>query len=165
MTELIQKLVNTLRDELKEYGEMLSLLDRQQHAVIERLAADVFQSVGLIQRQSVTIRETRLRREEVAGEVARDLCQPEDAGFDSLIPRLPADYRPLVKALVDENNELLIRVRQRARQNHLLLSRSLELMQGLLDSLLPSREMRVYNGRGNMQIHEAAPRSLYQAMG
>ncbi len=54
-----------------------------------------------------------------------------------LIPLLPADYRPLVQALVDENNELLVRVRQRARQNHLLLSRSVELMQGLLNTLLP----------------------------
>ena len=28
-----------------------------------------------------------------------------------------------------ENNELLVRVQQRARQNHLLLSRSVEMMQ------------------------------------
>jgi flagellar biosynthesis/type III secretory pathway chaperone len=66
---------------------------------------------------------------------------------------------------VDENNELLTRIQQRARQNHLLLSRSLELMQGLMDSLLPSREVRVYNGRGNMQVHAPADRSFYQGVG
>jgi hypothetical protein len=165
MTEKIQPLINALRDELKEYGEMLALLDRQQHFVIERAAADVFHSAGPIQRQGLTIRDVRAQREECAREVARELLQDPDSGFAVLIPLLPAAYRPLIKALVDENNELLVRVQQRARQNHLLLSRSVELMQGLLDSLLPSREVRVYNGRGNMQIHAGAPRALYQGVG
>ena len=70
-----------------------------------------------------------------------------------------------MKALVDENNELLVRVQQRARQNHLLLSRSVELMQGLLNSLLPGRETRVYNGQGGMDTHSAPPRLLYEAVG
>jgi flagellar biosynthesis/type III secretory pathway chaperone len=165
MTDRIQTLINALRDELKEYGEMLALLDRQQQSVIERAAADVFQSAGPIQRQGSTIREIRAHREECARAMARDLLLEPDTGFVVLIPLLPAAYRPLIKALVDENNELLVRVQQRARQNHLLLSRSVELMQGLLDSLLPSREMRVYNGRGGMQVHQAVPRSLYQGVG
>ena len=165
MTERIQNLVNALRDELKEYGELLALLDRQQQSVIERNADQVFQSVGFVQRQGSTIAQARHRREEFAREIARDLCQEPDAGFALLIPLMPAAYRPLVKALVDENNELLVRVQQRARQNHLLLSRSVELMQGLLDSLLPSSETRVYNGRGNMQVHETVPRSFYQGVG
>ena len=165
MTEKIQDLVNALRDELKEYGELLSLLDRQQQSVIGRVADEVFQSIGFVQRQGTAIAEARTRREGFAREIARDLCQEPDASFALLIPLLPAAYRPLVKALVDENNELLVRVQQRARQNHLLLSRSVELMQGLLDTLLPSREMRVYNGRGNMQTHETAARSLYQGVG
>jgi hypothetical protein len=59
---------------------------------------------------------------------------------------------------VDENNELLVRVRQRARQNHLLLSRSAELMRGLLETLLPSRETRACNGNGTMPTAHADPR-------
>jgi flagellar biosynthesis/type III secretory pathway chaperone len=165
MTERIQNLINALRDELKEYGEMLALLDRQQQSVIARHADEVFQSVGFIRRQAEVFAETRARREECLRVTAVDFAQPADASFAVLIPLLPAAYRPLVKALVDENNELLVRVQQRARQNHLLLSRSLELMQGLLDTLLPSRETRVYNGRGSMQVHETVPRSYYQGVG
>jgi hypothetical protein len=165
MTERIQSLINAMRDELKEYGEMLALLDRQQQSVIERHADEVFQSVGFIRRQADTITETRARREECFRATALDLAQPTEASFAVLIPLMPAPYRPLVKALMDENNELLVRVQQRARQNHLLLSRSLELMQGLLDTLLPSRETRVYNGRGSMQVHETVPRSFYQGVG
>jgi flagellar biosynthesis/type III secretory pathway chaperone len=165
MTERLQNLIDALRDELKEYGEMLALLDRQQLSVIARHADEVFQSVGFIRRQAETISGARARREELLRATAQDHAQPADAGFTILIPLFPAAYRPLVKALVDENNELLVRVQQRARQNHLLLSRSLELMQGLLDSLLPSRETRVYNGRGSMQVHETVPRSFYQGVG
>lgn len=165
MTPRIQDLVNALRDELKEYGEILALLDRQQQSVIDRDADNVFQSIGFIQRQGSTIAEVRALREKCASAIALEFGQPSDASFAVLIPLLPAVYRPLVKALMDENNELLIRVQQRARQNHLLLSRSVELMQGLLDTLIPSREMRVYNGRGNMQVHEAVPRPFYQGVG
>ncbi len=100
-----------------------------------------------------------------AASIALILDQPDHVGFAVLIPLLPPDYRPLLKALVDENNELLVRVRQRARQNHLLLSRSLELMQGLLNTLMPAREMRVYNDHGNMHTHTIVTRSFYEAVG
>lgn len=165
MIESIQQLINALRAELQEYGEMLALLDRQQQMVMERAASEVLQSVGLIQTQAIVVRDARSDRERKQRVVARHAGQPEDATFAALIPTLPIDYRPLTKALVDENNELLARVQQRARQNHLLLARSLELMQGLMDSLLPSREVHVYNGRGNMQAHSTGPRSFYQAVG
>ena len=104
-------------------------------------------------------------RENRRSEMAAVLEQPEESPFGMLIPLFPADYRPLVHALVDENNELLVRVRQRARRNHLLLSRSVELMQGLLDTLLPSRETRVYNGNGTMHTMRNANLSLCNAVG
>lgn len=165
MTDSIQNLINALRAELQEYGGMLALLDRQQQMVMERAAGEVFQSIGLIQTQGLAVRDARARRERNAVVVARELGQAEDAAFAILIPLLPADYRPLVKALVDENNELLVRVQQRARQNHLLLSRSLELMQGLLNSLFQSRETRVYNVQGEMDSFATAPRLLPDVVG
>jgi hypothetical protein len=76
------------------------------------------------------------------------LRPPGNAPFPDLIPLLPPDYRPLLQALVDENNQLLGRVRQRARQNHVLLRRSVELMQELLRTLFPARQTSVYNGQG-----------------
>lgn len=165
MIESIQKLIHALRAELQEYGEMLALLDRQQQMVIERAAGEVFQSIALIQTQGIAVRDARARRGECSQTVAFEAGLAADADLGALIPTLPPDYRPLVKALIDENNELLVRVQQRARQNHLLLSRSLELMQGLINSLLPSTETRVYNGQGGMDSHGATSRLLYEAVG
>src|SRR3984957_7649394 len=150
MIQHIQHLIAALREELQQYGEMLALLDRQHQFIMVRAAEEVFLSISPIQAQGSAIQSARALREKWGCSIAMILLQPDHAGFAVLIPLLPPDYRPLLTALVDENNELLLRVRQRARQNHLLLSRSLELMQGLLNSLMPARETRVYNDQGNM---------------
>src|SRR5690242_10720156 len=102
MTESINKLIAALRAELQEYGEMLGLLDRQQQMVMERLASEVFQSIALIQTQGIAVRDARAHRVECSRVVAAEVGVDEDSNLTALIAKLPADYRPLVKALVDE---------------------------------------------------------------
>lgn len=165
MIESIQTLINAMRAELEQYGEMLALLDRQRQSVTARSADEVFQSIAPIKAQGVAIQNARAHREECRAQVAKTLDREENASFADLIPLLPADYRPLVEALVEENNSLLVRVRQRARQNHLLLSRSLEMMAGLINTFFPSRETRLYNGQGNMHVRGLGLRPLYEAVG
>ena len=124
MMENIKELIEALRDELKNYGEMLALLDLQQEQVKARSAAEIFQSISLIQAQAAAIQAARQHREQCRAAAAHSFLQPDHTPFTGLIPLLPPDYRPLLRALVDENNQLLGRVRQRARQNHVLLRRS-----------------------------------------
>jgi flagellar biosynthesis/type III secretory pathway chaperone len=165
MIERIVTLVSALREELEQYGEMLALLDRQQQHVIARAAEEVFHTVGLVKAQGRAIQLARERREECRAQVAESLSRKQDATFGDLVPLLPADYRPLVEALVDENNSLLVRVRQRARQNHLLLSRSMELMQNLINTLFPAHETRVYNDQGAMNSRSLVARPILEAVG
>ena len=165
MIQSIKHLIGALREELKEYGEMLALLDRQQQMIMARAADDVFQTISVIQAQGIAIQNARAQRELCRRSAAEYLGREEAAPFSDLIPLLPPDYRPLVRALVEENNELLVRVQQRARQNHLLLSRSVEMMQGLLDTLFPSRETRVYNDQGATETHVLPTRPFYEAVG
>jgi flagellar biosynthesis/type III secretory pathway chaperone len=165
MSQSLQVLIESLRDELQNYGEMLALLERQKAHLIARAACEIFQSISLIKAQGAAILQARAHREECRRQTARECSQPDDCTFATLIPLLPADYQPLLQALVEENNELLARVRRRARQNHLMLRRSVELMQELLSSLLPSRRSSVYDGTGHRQTTLAAPRRLYEAVG
>jgi flagellar biosynthesis/type III secretory pathway chaperone len=165
MMKSIKLLIDALRDELQNYGEMLALLDRQQEYLISRAASEVFQSISLIKAQGGAILQARVRREECRRALAEDWRQPQEASFTALIPLLPADYQPLLQALVDENNELLLRVRRRAHQNHLMLRRSVELMQDLLNTLLPSRQGSLYDGTGSRPASAAAPRRFYEAVG
>jgi len=165
MIQSIKLLIDALRDELQNYGEMLALLDRQQAHLIAREASEVFQSISLVKAQGTAILQSRVRREENRRAVALDFHQAPATTFAELIPILPSDYQPLLRALVDENNELLMRVRRRARQNHLMLRRSVELMQDLLNTLLPSRQSSVYDVTGCRPVSNTAPRRIYEAVG
>lgn len=165
MTEAIEKLVAALREELQHYGEILALLDQQQESAINRLANEMFTATAAIQNHAGIMQTARRDREQCQREVARELCVAEASTFVEIIPLLPADYRPLVQSLVDENNSLLQRVQQRARQNHLVLSRSVELMQRFLGQLFPARGPQVYNEFGSHKLRVLPDPPLYEALG
>ncbi|HEX9047422.1 MAG TPA: flagellar export chaperone FlgN [Verrucomicrobiae bacterium] len=165
MNELLANLIEALREELKQYGEMLALLDQQQQLVMQRQVADLPDNVSSVNAQAGIIAAARQEREQRQRHLARLLTLPETAGFNVLIPLLPADYRPLVEALVAENNELLIRVQQRARQNHLMLSHCVELMQQLINSIFPGASPATYDDNGHLLPPSVAPQPLYHAVG
>ena len=165
MKDPLQNLIEALREELKEYGEMLALLDQQQELVMHRRTQDLLQCVAATNAQSETIAATRREREQRQRHLNIQLELAEDADFATLIPKLPGEYRPLVQALVQENNELLVRVQQRARQNHLLLSRVTELMSRFICSLFPGSQPTTYDDAGHVLAAGLPQRSLYDAIG
>ncbi|HEX4343231.1 MAG TPA: flagellar export chaperone FlgN [Verrucomicrobiae bacterium] len=164
MNDLIGNLIEALREELKQYGEMLALMDHQQQLVMHRRTNELLESVTTINAQSDIIQAARRERGQRHRHLNQRLNLKDDAGLGELIPLFPPDYRPLVLALVQENNELLVRVQQRARQNHLLLSRAVDLMQRFINTLTPTPPPTTYNDIGRMAgdgIHS----SLFQAVG
>ena len=165
MNQLLQHLIEALREELKQYGEMLALLDYQQGLVMHRQAADLLQSVSAINAQAETIHAVRREREQRRRCVALQVNAAENAAFVVIIPLMPPEYRPLLEALVQENNELLVRVQQRARQNHLLLSRAVELMQRFMSTLFPGASPATYNDAGHVLGAGLQAHALYDAVG
>ncbi|HUA39672.1 MAG TPA: flagellar export chaperone FlgN [Candidatus Sulfopaludibacter sp.] len=165
MNELLPNLIETLREELKQYGEMLALLDQQQHLVMRRQTDDLLPNVAAINAQADVITAARREREQRQREMARQLNLSAAAGFATITPLLPPEYQPLVQALVEENNELLGRVQQRARQNHLLLSHVVELMQRLIHSLVPGSSPETYNEMGRLPGNGLPQKPFYQAIG
>jgi hypothetical protein len=163
MSELLQNLVESLREELKQYGELLAQLDLQQDQVVRRLAADLLETVSDINAQGEAVRLARHEREQRQRDLAQSLDLPGEALLTVLIPRLPHSYRPLVLALVEENNHLLTRVKQRARQNHLLLRRSLELMDRFLNAICAAGAP-TYDESGAMTSPAAPGRPLYEGI-
>jgi hypothetical protein len=164
MIPVLDKLIQSLRDELTHYGEMLALLDRQQESTMQRLTDEMFAATVAIQNQARVIQETRSGREAIQRDLSRELCVVESSTFVELVPLLPPDYRPLVETLVGENNDLLRKIQNRARQNHLLLSRSVELMEQFINTLLPTRSTQVYTERGARLTPTVSP-PLYEAVG
>ncbi|MGE3309191.1 MAG: flagellar protein FlgN [Limisphaerales bacterium] len=165
MIDPLQYLIESLRNELQQYGEMLALMDREQELIVQRSSQELFDTVAAIQTQAGFIQDARVRRDEARAALARSLEVPEDSTFEVLGSRVPPEYRPLLDALVRENNQLLFRVQQRARQNHLLLTRSMELMQRFLATLFPTRDSQVYDDHGTRPIWAPTLRPLYEAVG
>jgi len=164
MIETLHQLIEALRAELQQYGELLALLDQEQNCVLERAADNLLQTVAALQVQGGAIEAARARRESHRRVLVGQLGLPQDAPFSEIIPHLPEDYRPLVQALVEENNRLLVRVQQRARQNHLLLTRSLEIMQRFLSSLFAAGQTATYGGNGAVVPAVGFGHSLYQTV-
>jgi flagellar biosynthesis/type III secretory pathway chaperone len=165
MTESLSRLIAALREELQSYGALLALLDQQQEQVTSRAAEALRASVTAIQEQATALHEARAERDGCRRDLALEFQVPEDAPFGLLIPLVPADYQPLLEALVKENNELLVRVRQRARQNHVLLSRSVELMQQFIGSLWPGQETFTYTDAGRGRAGARASSAVFNAVG
>jgi flagellar biosynthesis/type III secretory pathway chaperone len=157
--------IEALREELKQYGEMLALLDQEQDLVMQRQTVGIPPCVTAINAQSDTLQTVRMVREQRRRHLARTLALSEDCSFRELISRLPAEYQPLVQALVQENKELLVRVQQRARQNHLLLSRMVELMQKLISSIVPGTGPATYTDGGLILAPTLPTQPLYDAIG
>ena len=165
MNPSIQDLIEALRMELQHYGELLARLDQQQETVFRRDAEGVLDGSSAIESQAALVEEARRERELRRASVARCLGAPADASFEHLLPLLPEDYRPLIQALVEENNELLTRVRARSRQNHLLLSRTVDLMQRLMGGLFATKGGGTYSGDGALLGSGGRARRLYEAVG
>ena len=165
MKEQLNNLIESLREELKQYGEMLALLDQEQELVMHRQTIGIPPCVAAINSQADTLTAVRQEREQRRRHLARTLQLCEDSSFKELTSRLPADYQPLVQALVQENKELLVRVQQRARQNHLLLSRMVELMQKLISSILPGAGPATYTDDGMVLTNGLTAQPLYDAVG
>jgi flagellar biosynthesis/type III secretory pathway chaperone len=165
MIELLSNLIEALREELKQYGELLALLDQQQALVMCRQTTDLPENVSHVNAQAALLARARQDRAERQRQLARALALPETAAFGALIPHLPADYQPLVGALVAENNELLARVQGRARQNHLLMSHCVELMQQFIHSIFPAAAPATYDEAGRRAAAEMGARALYEAIG
>src|ERR1043165_7788330 len=91
MKQLLQHLIEALREELKQYGEMLALLDYQRDLVMHRQAADLLQTVSAINAQAETIHAARQEREQRRRRVAAQVKAAEDSSFGTLIPLMPAE--------------------------------------------------------------------------
>jgi flagellar biosynthesis/type III secretory pathway chaperone len=165
MNEYLTNLIEALRDELKQYGEMLALLEQQQSLVMQRQSSDLLGSVASVNYQTAIMTSTRVEREQCQRMLALNLGLAESASFAVILPELPSDYRPLMQALVEENNQLLTRVQQRVRQNHLLLSHAVELMQQLINSIFPGAGPKTYDEAGRMPGNHLPRHSLYEAVG
>jgi flagellar FlgN protein len=135
MNALLHNFEESLREELKCYGGLLALLEIERRYVARSLPDELLATVSAINAQTEAIQAARNERAQRQSQLAQALGMASSARISKLILALPATHRPLVAALVDENNHLLRRVRERAHRNHDLLSRAVGFMEHCIRSV------------------------------
>jgi hypothetical protein len=136
--EPLRSLIESMREELKQYGEMLALLDRQHDFAATTTNDQLHDSLTAVDAQGAAIQSARNHRELCRRGLAREWQLPENTPLVELALLLPPDYRPLVKALLEENNSLSLRVQQQVCQNHVLLSHIQDPSPRFVASRIPS---------------------------
>ncbi len=165
MKEHIDPLVRALREELTQYGELLALMQEQQELIINRQAQDLLQNLNKVNDQMKKIAAARDGREVARRALVALVGGDAGTTFRQMTAKLPPEYQPLLEALVEEINQLLQRVHQWLRQNHLLLRRSLDLMQSILQNIFPTTTAtRTYGRLGAVSPVAPPPSTLYEGI-
>ena len=141
-------LVERLRSELEEYGGLLALLEDQQNAIVARAPDRVLEVNTEINDQMRMIHMRREAREQFVSTLAVKLNQKPNSTLRSLLSFFRKPIQPLLEALIDEINSHVTRARRRAQQNQMLLARSIEVMQEVLQRLNPETMHKVYGADG-----------------
>jgi flagellar biosynthesis/type III secretory pathway chaperone len=160
-----ETVAESLREEVQEYGGLLRLFEEQQDCVFHREPGRLLELIESIKDATEQAEDARRRRENCVSSFASGLGRAADSTLRSLLPYIDDQARPLLEALIDEVNRLIHRVRRITRQNHLLLSRTLELQQGLLRQFYPGAFTSTYSARGRLSLAAPGPLAAYRAAG
>ncbi len=113
----LNDLVGALREELQQYGEMLARFDDAEACLPLDIPAGALRQEAALQDQEQAVKLALAQREHAQGRLARYLGLPDERNLAEIIPLLPSEHQPLVRALMEENRELSLRVRQRASRD------------------------------------------------
>lgn len=163
MSTTRELIIERLRNELQEYGALLGLFADQQANLLRRDADAVLALASSIEEQVRTTQTCRELREAAVARFATESGQSPSSTLRQLLPLFPADMQPLLDALIGEINHLIHRIRRDARQNQMLLSRTVEAHEEALRTLRPDLYPKTYSPRG--QMAGAAPSPAWQAAG
>ena len=164
-TDDINRLIEALREEITQLGELLALQQEQQVLIIERKPQELIVKVNEISTQEKRNLAARTAREEARLALISQAGGDESMPFSELIATMPADYQPLVDAQRLEINVQIKNVARWVRQNHLLLKRSLELMQDIMQNVFPAQAApKTYGRSGAVSQGSPPPSTLYEGI-
>lgn len=152
------ELAEALRDELAEYGGLLSLLDQQRDAIVTRSMDALLEANEQVQEQIAMANQNRLSREQICSRLALEQGIAGDTPITHLIVYMPVHARPMFEALNDEATGLIGKVREKSQRNSALLSRATELNEKVIGIVSPGSTTKTYNARGGVYLKSVRSR-------
>lgn len=145
-------LVEALRAEAAEGGQLLGLFEEQQKMLFRRQPQTVLELGRAIQRQTEVLNQRRRDRERLVADFAIERGRPANSTLRSLFELLPPDGQPLVQALINEVNRLVHRLRRSSRLNHRLLTCMVECHHEIMRRLRPDGFTKTYSATGRLRV-------------
>ena len=146
-----QEIVAMLQNELQEYGGLLHLFDRQQKCIVHQDPTGFLDINVDVDEQIAKLSHCRLEREELVRQTALALGKSKDITLSALSHSFAAEHQPLLRALIDEINDLITRTQRRTRQNRMLLSQCVESARQLLAVSNPGAIPGTYGAHGQIR--------------
>ena len=149
-------LIDALRDELQEYGELLHLLKDQQQQLVRRQPDQVLALSTTIEAHLPVVTQARHRRQEELQMLAgkREIADEKaPIRLTDLLPHFQTSVAPMIRGLVEEINRLVSQVARFAHQNQMLLVRAVESTQAALQAVQPSVVHKTYSPAGKVLMN------------
>jgi hypothetical protein len=146
------ELADALRDELAEYGGLLSLLDEQRDAIMQRRVDALMDVNAKVQEQALSAEHYRDVREEVCARFAKSIGCGASVTVMELVKKLPVEVQGMFTALVEDGIGVTNSAKKKVERNSQLLSRAGDLNERLLIAVRPQSTTKTYNKRGNVYL-------------
>jgi flagellar biosynthesis/type III secretory pathway chaperone len=160
-----QTVAEQLRNEIGEYGQLLSLFEEQQRLILGNSPHGALEAAHHIEAQVRRLDLERRRREDAVATFASEHGQPASSTLRSLLPFAAAEARPLLKALITEINLLIHRVRRDGRRNQRLLRCVVDCHQEILRRLRPDAFTKTYAWDGRVSLASTEPAPMIRTAG
>lgn len=158
LQEKFHDIVAALQNELQEYGGLLHLFDRQQKCIVHQDPTGFLDINVDVDEQIAKLSNCRLEREALVRSTALAMGKAADITLAALTASFPVEQQPLLRALIEEINDLISRTQRRTRQNRMLLAQCVESARQLLALSNPGAIPGTYGSHGQVRATYTADR-------
>jgi hypothetical protein len=149
MNAALEHVVEALRNELQQYGELLALLEAQHGSLERHEPWQALNTSAALDAQRVTVEVARHQRLDAHRKLAWSAGRPDALTFQALHDVVPPQYQVLLDALIRDINHATAQVHERAVFNHSQLRRALAYTERLLATISPQGDSALLAGERN----------------
>jgi flagellar biosynthesis/type III secretory pathway chaperone len=143
--------MQALRREQASVSQLMRAAEEEQELILRRQAQGLLPVIERLERFSQGLAKASQERREAIQELSTRLLRRASDSLDEVAKRLHPNDRKQVDSLVRDIGNRFERCRRLVRQNHLLISRTLEFQQQLRRRIDPGQQwISSYNDRGEV---------------
>ena len=149
------KLADSFRKEIAEFGSLLNLIYEQQNCLIEHNPVSLLQATSKIEAQLPANQLATADRTALMQQLADDL-NLEEIPLNELPKRVPIELQSLFKALVDEIISLRFRIKSKTQIQQKLLGQAQMINSSVIEHVIPNSKLYNKHGKPLLSLSETA---------